>query len=116
MRRFTNMAIVGLVIFMTQVAVQAQTTGSLTGTVTDQAKAVVAGATVTLQSNVAGAERSAVTDSNGAFDFQALLPGTYTISVEATGFKKAVAREIVVSVSLATQVNKIGRASCRERV
>ena len=43
---------------------------------------------MTLLSNVAGAERSAVSDSNGAFDFQALLPGTYTISVEATGFKK----------------------------
>src|SRR5687768_4601481 len=105
MRKLTKMLFVGLAIFVTQVAIQAQTTGSLSGTVTDQAKAVVAGATVTLQSNVAGAERSAVTDSNGAFDFQALLPGTYTISVEATGFKKAVAREIVVSVSLATQVN-----------
>ena len=105
MRTLTNMLLVGLAIFAAQVAIQAQTTGSLSGTVTDQAKAVVAGATVTLQSNVAGADRSAVTDSNGAFDFQALLPGTYTLSVEATGFKKAVAREIAVSVSLATQVN-----------
>jgi hypothetical protein len=105
MRKLTKMLFVGLAIFVTQIAVQAQTTGSLSGTVTDQAKAVVAGATVTLQSNVAGAERSAVTDSNGAFDFQALLPGTYMVSVEATGFKKAVAREIVVSVSLTTQVN-----------
>jgi hypothetical protein len=105
MRKLTKMLFLGLAIFVTQVAIQAQTTGSLSGTVTDQAKAVVAGATVTLQSNVAGAERNAVTDSNGAFDFQALLPGTYMVSVEATGFKKAVAREIVVSVSLTTQVN-----------
>ena len=88
MRKFTKMLIVGLAIFVTQVAVQAQTTGSLSGTINDQNNAVVAGATVTLLSNVAGAERSAVTDSNGAFDFQALLPGTYTISVEAKGFKK----------------------------
>src|SRR5688500_3027901 len=105
MRKLTKMLFLGLAIFVTQVAIHAQTTGSLSGTVTDQAKAVVAGATVTLQSNVAGAERNAVTDSNGAFDFQALLPGTYMVSVEATGFKKAVAREIVVSVSLTTQVN-----------
>jgi hypothetical protein len=105
MRKFTKMLIVGLVIFVTQVAVQAQTTGSLSGTISDQNNALVAGATVTLLSNVAGAERSAVTDSNGAFDFQALLPGTYTLSVEAAGFKKAIAREIVVSVALASQVN-----------
>ncbi len=105
MRRLTTMAIVGLVIFITQVAVQAQTTGSLTGLISDQNKAVVAGATVTLLSNVASANRTAISDSNGAFDFQALLPGTYWIEVEANGFKKAIVRDIVVSVSLASQVN-----------
>ena len=105
MRRFTNMTVVGLVILITQVAVHAQTTGSLTGLIADQNKAVVAGATVTLFSNVAAANRTAITDSNGAFDFQALLPGTYWIEVEANGFKKAIVRDIVVSVSLASQVN-----------
>jgi len=105
MRKFTQMLIVGLAIFMAQVAVQAQTTGTLSGTITDPNKAVVAGATVTLLSNVAGSERSAVTDSNGVFNFQALLPGTYQISVEASGFKKAIARDIIVSVALASQVN-----------
>jgi len=46
-----------------------------------------------------------MTYSNGAFDFQALLPGTYTINVEAKDFKKAIARDIVISVPLNTQVN-----------
>ena len=105
MKRFTNMAIVGMVIFITQVAVQAQTTGSLTGLITDQNKAVVAGATVTLFSNVAGANRTTISDSNGAFDFQALLPGPYWIEVEGKGFKKAIVRDIVVSVNLTSQVN-----------
>ena len=106
MRKFTKMLILGLALFVTQVTVLGQgTTGSLTGTITDQNNAVVAGATITLLSNVAAGERSAVTDSNGAFDFQALLPGNYTISVEAKGFKKAIARDIVISVNLATQVN-----------
>ena len=106
MRKSTKMLIVGLALLLTPIAVLGQaTTGSLSGTINDQQNAVVAGATVTLQSNVAGAERSAVTDSNGAFDFQALLPGTYTISVEAKGFKKSIAREITVSVGLNTQVN-----------
>ncbi|HKY42358.1 MAG TPA: TonB-dependent receptor [Pyrinomonadaceae bacterium] len=106
MRRFTNMAIIGLVIFITQLAVQAQTTtGSLTGTITDPNGSVVAGATVTLVSNVATGERTAITDSNGAFDFQALLPGAYQISVEAKGFKKSIARDITISVGLNTQVS-----------
>ena len=105
MRKFTRMLIAGLALIAVQVVVQGQTTGSLSGTVSDPQKALVAGATVKLLSNVAGAERSAVTDSNGAFDFQALLPGTYSVSVEATGFKKFVAREVVVSLNLTTQVN-----------
>ena len=105
MRKFTKTLMVTAAILVASVIAQAQTTGSLTGTITDQNDAVVAGATVTLHSNVAAGERSVVTDSNGKFDFQALLPGTYSISVEASGFKKAIAREISVSVNLNTQVN-----------
>ena len=100
MRKFTSMLIVGLAIFLSQIAVQAQqTTGSLSGTVTDPGNAVVAGATVTVTSTATGAERSAVTNSNGVFDFQALAPGSYTISVEAEGFKRALVRDISVSVA-----------------
>ena len=106
MREFTKLLIVGLAILVLQVVGMAQssTHGSLTGTITDQQGAVVSGATVTLSSAVAGADRTAVTDSNGNFDFQSLLPGTYSISVEAQGFKKALAREIVVNVAQNTQV------------
>jgi carboxypeptidase family protein len=81
---------------MTQTAVEAQTTGSLSGTVTDPNGAVMSGATVTLLSNGATRERSAITERNGAFDFQALLSGTYTVNFEATGFKKAITHDIVI--------------------
>lgn len=116
MRKFCNLLIIGLTILVLQVVGMAQssTHGSLTGTITDQQNAVIAGATVTLRSVVAGADRSAITDSNGNFDFQSLLPGRYTASVEAHGFKKAVARDIVVSVAQNTQVTvqlEIGLAS-----
>src|SRR5574338_1249639 len=106
MRKFTYLSIAGLVIALVQVVGMAQssTHGSLTGTITDQQGAVIAGARVTLSSAIAGADRTAVTDSNGNFDFQSLLPGTYSSSVEAEGFKKAVARDIVISVAQNTQV------------
>ena len=104
MKRFTNVLIASLVVLLAQIAIQAQTTGSLSGTVTDPGTAVVPGATVKLVNNATGAERSAITSSTGAFDFQALLPGTYTISVEATGFKRAVARDVVVAVAIPASV------------
>ena len=105
MKEFTKLLIVALAVFILQATAQAQTMGSLSGAITDQNNAVVAGATVTLHTNVATGERSVVTDSNGKFDFQALLPGMYSITVQAAGFKKSIAREISVSVNLNTEVN-----------
>jgi hypothetical protein len=90
------------------------TTGTLTGTVTDPSGAVVAGATVTIVNPATGAERTAETNSAGIFEVQALPPGKYTITVEAKGFKKAVSRDIVVSVTQASEVTiplEIGSAS-----
>lgn len=115
MRKFTRMLLVGLAILITQAAVQAQTTtGSVSGTISDQSKAVIAGATVTITSIGTGAERAAVTNSSGAYDFQALQPGIYTISVEAKGFKRALTRDVVVSVASAATVDislEIGAAT-----
>jgi hypothetical protein len=105
MRTFTRMLLVGLVVLIAQFAIQAQTTtGSLSGTIIDPSTAVVPGATVTVVNNATGAERSTISGSSGTFDFQALSPGTYTISVEAKGFRKALARDIIVSVASAAQV------------
>src|SRR5437868_6151208 len=103
-----------LTCLLTLTALGQQTTGSLNGSVTDPSGAVVAGATVTVVNAATGAERSAISNSTGTFDFQALQPGTYTISVDAKGFKKAVSRDIVVSVATATQVTiplEVGQAS-----
>ena len=81
-----------------------QTTGSINGTVTDPQGAVVSGAALRLVNPSTGAERSTVSSDTGKFEFQTLLPGIYSISVEARGFSKAVVRDIVVSVASIAQV------------
>ncbi len=64
--------------------VLAGTTGSLTGTVIDQAtKAPIAGAKVTAASPSQSA--TLTTDANGHYAFISLAPDTYTVSVEKTG-------------------------------
>jgi hypothetical protein len=75
------------------------TTGSLTGVVNDPSGAIITTANVTLKNNATGAERAATTDDQGNFVFPSVEPGMYTVSVEATGFKKAIAPNIVVDVS-----------------
>ncbi len=68
---------------------QSLVTGDITGTVTDPSGAVVPNAAVTLKSNATGATRTATSNSNGAYRFALLQPGTYTVSATAPGFSKA---------------------------
>jgi len=81
-----------------------QTTGSISGTVTDPNGAIVAGAAVKVTNNATGIERSSTTNSNGLFNFEALQPGSYSVTVEMKGFKKSVATDINVAVASTAQV------------
>ena len=67
----------------------AQTTsGSISGGVLDQQQAAVPGATVTVRDPEKGVTQNTTTDREGRFVFPQLSPGTYTLSIEAKGFKK----------------------------
>jgi hypothetical protein len=68
---------------------QSLVSGDLTGTVTDPSGAVVASATVTVKNAATGASRTATTNANGAYRFSLLPPGSYDVSVTASGFTKA---------------------------
>lgn len=84
--------------------IAAQTTGSMNGTISDPGGAVVPGATVTATNTATGAVRTVTTNSSGAFAIDALQPGTYTVAVEASGFKRSVAQNVIVEVNTTAQV------------
>ena len=66
---------------------QSPNTGSIIVTVVDQNDAVVQGANVALVNTATGAERDAVSNSEGSATFAALsLTGAYKVSVNKTGF------------------------------
>ena len=65
-----------------------QLTGTLTGTTTDSTGAVVANAKVTMQNELNKDIRTTVSNDSGYFSITAVQPGTYTVSVEAAGFKQ----------------------------
>jgi hypothetical protein len=69
------------------VAAQTGTT-SLRGTIVDKTGGVVQGARVTLSDPVRSAERTSTTNASGAYEFLSLPPGTYSVSVGMTGFRK----------------------------
>jgi hypothetical protein len=61
-------------------------TTSLRGTVTDPAGAVVPDATITLSSAEIAVNLTTQTDKSGFYQFQAVRPATYVMSVTASGF------------------------------
>ncbi len=106
MRKFTKLLIVGLVLLMTQVAVHAQTAGSISGTVTDGAGAIVPGANVTIKGE-AGQEYTAVTNKDGVYTVPGVPAGTptYTVTVSVAGFKTSVVSNVKVDVATPATVN-----------
>src|SRR6185437_14888405 len=65
----------------------AQVSATLNGTVTDATGAVIPGANVTLINEATKETRNGVSNDNGYFAFPALLPSTYTVKIDAKGFK-----------------------------
>jgi hypothetical protein len=62
--------------------------GTLRGTVVDASGLPAPNAKVTLSNQVTREARTAATDSSGDFVFPGLVPSSYTVTVEAAGFKK----------------------------
>jgi hypothetical protein len=81
----------------------AETTGSLSGLVKGAEGAGLGGVAVTVKGELLPAGRTVVTDKDGAFSFQRLLPGTYQLSAEVQGLGNA-QREAVVALDRDTQV------------
>lgn len=79
------------------------TKGTIGGTVTDAAGAAVPGATITVTGPQV--QRTATSNDSGVFRVENLEPGTYTVRVEQTGFKSAVANNVTVNVGREATLN-----------
>jgi len=79
----------------------AQTTGTATlvGTVTDNTGAVVPGATVKIVNVETQFVYTGVTSPEGAYYVPNLIPGTYRLTIEASGFKRYVREGMVLRTS-----------------
>jgi hypothetical protein len=111
MRQRISLLFVVFVLGLFGVTALAQTpTGSIEGVISNQSKAVLAGATVTVTSKATGQAVTATTNEEGLFRVSSLQPGVYGIKVEQAGFSTATADNIVV------QVNQVARADISLKV
>ena len=92
-----------LLVFLTcfgGIALLAQiTSGAIFGEVEDPSGAYISKATVTITSPAIGVTRTVVTGEHGDFVAPNLLPGTYTVSAEAPGFRKVEKTNVILSAA-----------------
>src|SRR5947208_2493927 len=74
------------------------TTGTISGTVTDESKAVLPGVTVVVRNTETGATRALTTDARGGFRALNLPPGIYTATAELQGFTAARRDNLTVEI------------------
>ena len=79
--------------------------GTLLGTVTDATGATVTNAKVTVTAVATGAIHESTTNDSGNYTFPDLQPGNYTVSAEATGFKKLTNENIVLLSNSSTRID-----------
>jgi outer membrane receptor protein involved in Fe transport len=75
-------------LLLAPVALLAQTTGTIEGSVTDQSGAALPGVTVELAGAKLQGAKSAVTAADGRYRFLSLTPGDYTVTATLAGFGK----------------------------
>src|SRR6185295_5714268 len=78
-----------LLLIISTVVGFAQTSGEMSGLVTDPSGAAVSGANVSVTNKATSATRNVTTNSEGLYSFPSLLPGVYELRVEQSGFKTA---------------------------
>jgi hypothetical protein len=86
------------------VAVLAQTTGTIEGTVTDQSGAALPGVTVELAGVHLQGVKTGVTAADGKYRFLNLTPGDYTVTATLAGFGK-VQKKATVTLDAMSQAN-----------
>ena len=102
---FSKQVLLLLSLLLSSISAHAQSTSSLRGTVTDPSGAVIPDAVVTISSAENGAIRRNSTDANGEYSFLQVLPGTYKLTVEKTGFATMTRGDVKLLVNTPATLN-----------
>jgi hypothetical protein len=84
-----------------------QATTSLRGTITDSTGAVIPGAKVTLTNPSTGAKRTTASSQDGVYQLLQVLPGTYSLNVEAQGFQTFLVDRVQLLVNSPATVDAV---------
>jgi outer membrane receptor protein involved in Fe transport len=86
---------------------QSSSEGAIGGVVSDQTKAVVPGASVTVRNVATNAVGEAITDATGHFSVIHLQPGVYSVAVMLSGFGSYQQNNVVVELGRSTNLDVV---------
>ena len=87
LNKFLMMSVLSFGLVSSYLVAEDTTSGTVEAEVLAQDGSAVSGATVTLKSTSKGLSRSTVADNDGSVRFVLLPPGSYSVSVAASGYK-----------------------------
>ena len=90
-------------------ALLAQTTGSLSGKITDNNGAALPGVTVEVKSPALQGSRIAISDATGTYRFPVLPPGIYEVTFQMEGWSSGARKNVQVSLGKDTSVDALMR-------
>jgi outer membrane receptor protein involved in Fe transport len=96
------LAVLAIAVLIPALGMAQTESGKVTGSVTDQSGAVLPGVTVNLKSVDRATTRSTVTNNAGEYVFAGLVPGTYEVTAELSGFST---KQVRTTVPVGATVN-----------
>lgn len=87
------------------VAFPQSTAATIAGTVLDEQKSVLPGATVTVRNMETGQIRTTTADATGNYQIVGLPPGRYELTVELSGFSRSIQSDLVLSIAQELTMN-----------
>jgi hypothetical protein len=103
---FGPIAVALSILILMTVSVNAQTvSGTLRGTVTDPAGAVVPNATVKVVSTETGLERTVVSSADGLYNMPFLPIGNYRVEATRSDFNRVIRESVLVKLNETTVIN-----------
>ncbi len=103
--RLVHVLSLAIVVLLAATAQAQLDKGAITGTLRDQAGAVLANATVTVLNIATGVSTRVTTNSDGTYQVLALNPGTYSVEASAPGFGNAKTPEVEIHVKSRAEVD-----------